>query len=78
MTIYKHIAYNPRMKGIQAVIQEAQDTNNLEGSPEWCFLRSQIVTEFEWVAIFERETPALGALTPKDNINLDCCVIAHK
>ena len=57
------------MQGIRVVIQEAQDKGNLvgsvlKGSPEWCFLRSQPVTEFEWVAIFEREMPEYGLATP--------------
>ena len=54
MTIYKHIVYNPHQRNIQSVIQEAQDRGNLEGSLEWKFERSQPVTEYEWVAIFEK------------------------
>jgi len=70
MTIYKHITYNPYERGIRLVIQEAQNKNNLEGSPEWCFLRSQPVTEFEWVAIFEKEMPEYGLATPiSDNLS---------
>ena len=64
MTIYKHMIYNPHTQGIREVIQQAQDRGNLEGSPEWCFLRSQPVTEFEWVAIFEKEEPEYGLATP--------------
>lgn len=54
MQIYKHLTYNPFLKGIREIIIEAQDTSNLEGSPAWCFLRCQPVTQYEWVAIFER------------------------
>ena len=54
MTIYKHIVYNPHLANIRNIIQQAQDSGNLEGSEEWCFLRSQPVSEYEWVAIFEK------------------------
>ena len=54
MEIYKHLVYNPHMKGIHQVIQEAQDSGNLESGKEWQFVRSQPVTEYEWVAIFEK------------------------
>ena|SRR3990167_6036783 len=54
MDIYKHLVYNPHMKGIHTVIQEAQDPGNLESSREWQFVRTQPVTEYEWVAIFEK------------------------
>ena len=49
MDIYKHIKYNPHMRSIEDVIVEAQ-----KESKEWCFVRSQPVTEYEWVAIFEK------------------------
>jgi len=53
-SIYKHLVYNPHMKSIHAVIQEAQDEKNLNSGLEWQFVRSQPVTEYEWVAIFEK------------------------
>ena len=51
MNVYKHIVYNPHMKSIAVVIQEAQD---IESDRTWCFLRTQPITEYEWVAIFEK------------------------
>lgn len=55
------------MRKIEAVIQEAQDIASLKGNREWCFLRSQPVTEYEWVAIFERGQDELGIVpTPPD------------
>jgi len=54
MDIYKHIVYNPHQCNIQSVIQKAQDAGNLDGGKEWKFERSQPVSEYEWVAIFER------------------------
>lgn len=69
MDIYKHIVYNPYMKNIQSVIQEAQDLENLEGGKEWQFVRSQPVTEYEWVAIFEKwqnEITGTPTQEPKD------------
>jgi hypothetical protein len=68
MTIYKHLIYNPYQKGIRAVIQEAQDEGNLESGKEWCFLRTQPVTGFEWVAIFEKETPEYGEALPTSDV----------
>ena len=53
-SIYKHMVYNPHMKNIQAVIQEAQDEENLNSGLEWQFVRTRPVTEYEWVAIFEK------------------------
>jgi len=53
-SIYKHLVYNLHMKSIHAVIQEAQDEKNLNSGLEWQFVRSQPVTEYEWVAIFEK------------------------
>ena len=64
MKIYKHIAYNPHLTNIQTIIQQAQDSNNLEGSKEWCFVRSQPITEYEWVAIFQKwENEIIGTET---------------
>ena len=54
MDIYKNIVYNPHQRNIQSVIQEAQDNTNLESGKEWQFVRSQPITEYEWVAIFEK------------------------
>lgn len=54
MDIYKHIVYNPHLRNIQSVIQEAQDKTILEGSKEWQFVRSQPISEYEWVAIFKK------------------------
>lgn len=54
MTIFKHIVYNPHQRNISSVIQEAQDCSNLESGKEWAFVRSQPITEYEWVAIFEK------------------------
>lgn len=54
MNVYKHIVYNPHMENITNIIEKAQDIENLECGREWYFLRSQPVTEYEWVAIFER------------------------
>lgn len=53
-SIYKHIVYNPLMQNIKAVIQEAQDEENLNSGLEWQFVRVQSITEYEWVAIFEK------------------------
>ena len=53
-SIYKHIVYNPLMKNILVVIQEAQDEENLNSGLEWQFVRTQPITEYEWVAIFEK------------------------
>ena len=65
MNVYKHIVYNPHTKSIAVVIQEAQDIENLESDKTWCFLRSQPVTEYVWVAIFEKwENEITGTLTP--------------
>ena len=65
MDIYKHIAYNPHLANIQTIIQQAQDSSNLEGSKEWCFVRSQPITEYEWVAIFQKwENEIIGIPTP--------------
>jgi len=65
MQIYKHIVYNPHLKNIQNVIQEAQDETNLESGKEWQFVRSQPITEYEWVAIFEKwECENVGIPTP--------------
>lgn len=55
MKIYKHLVFNPHLQSILSVIQNAQDSSNLDSGREWCFLRAQAVTEYEWVAIFERE-----------------------
>lgn len=49
MNHYKHIIYNPNFRSIEAVIKEAE-----KDSPYWQFVRSQPVTEYEWVAIFEK------------------------
>ena len=49
MEIIKHIKYNPHMRMIEGVIDEAQ-----EESSEWKFEHSQPVTEYEWIAIFSR------------------------
>lgn len=68
MDIYKHLVYNPHMEGIQSVIQKAQDKSNLESGPEWQFVRSQPITEYEWVAIFEKwENENVGTPTPNNN-----------
>ena len=67
MNIYKHIVYNPHMTNIQAVIQEAQDRENLESGREWRFVRSQPVTKYEWVAIFKkRQDGFITTPTPPD------------
>ena len=54
MKIYKHITYNPQFtsdKGhLDHVIKLAQ-----EESKEWKFERVEVVTDYEWVAIFSRE-----------------------
>src|SRR3990167_5032565 len=50
--IYKHLVYNPHMRNIQQVIQEAGDEENLNSGLGWQFVRVQPVTEYEWVAIF--------------------------
>ena len=52
--IYKHLVYNPYMKNIQQVIQESQNEENLNSGLEWQFVRTQPITEYEWVAIFEK------------------------
>ena len=63
MNIYKHIVYNPHMRSIKQVIDEAQGQDGkMRGALEWKFERSQPVTEYEWVAIFEQEI----TLTSKD------------
>lgn len=65
--IYKHIVYNPHMKNITAVIQEAQDIENLESGREWQFVRSQPVTEYEWVAIFQKWDSEMTGVEIKNN-----------
>ena len=49
MEIYKHIKYNPNMRDIEGVIDEAQKESN-----EWKFEHSQPITNYEWIAIFSR------------------------
>lgn len=49
MDIYKHIVYNPKLRNIESVIKEAQKNDD-----EWCFERTQPITEYEWVAIFRK------------------------
>ena len=49
MDIFKHIKYNPHMRSIESVIEEAQ-----KESLGWKFEHSQPVTEYEWIAIFSR------------------------
>lgn len=48
-SIYKHIVYNPHMRNIDAVINQAQ-----EDGKDWQFSHAQPVTEYEWVAVFEK------------------------
>ena len=42
------------MESIRQVIQQAQDKENLNSGLEWQFVRIQPITEYEWVAIFEK------------------------
>lgn len=49
MEIFKHIKYNPFMRDIVSVIEEAQ----IESS-EWKFEHTQPVTQYDWIAIFSR------------------------
>ena len=67
MNIYKHIVYNPHMTEISAIIQMQESQNG-----EWCFVRSQPVTEYEWVAIFEKWQDEFGKTptSPDNNTNL--------
>ena len=51
-SIYKHIVYNPHMRNIDAVINQAQ-----EDGKDWQFSHAQPVTEYEWVAVFEKWIP---------------------
>lgn len=48
-SIYKHIVYNPHMRNIDAVINQAQGDGK-----DWQFSHAQPVTEYEWVAVFEK------------------------
>lgn len=64
MNIYKHIIYNPHQRNIKSVIQEAQDSEAVEGSREWKFERAQPVNEYEWVAIFEKWQDEFGDTPP--------------
>ena len=48
-SVYKHIVYNPHMRNIDAVINQAK-----EDRKDWKFSHDQPVTEYEWVAVFEK------------------------
>lgn len=48
-SIYKHIVYNPHMRNIDAVIDQAQ-----EDGKDWQFSHAQPVNEYEYVAVFEK------------------------
>ena len=55
MNVYKHIVYNPHITSLQKIISDAQQgENGVNDGLEWQFMRSQPVTEYEWVAIFEK------------------------
>lgn len=47
MDRYKHIVYNPHLTSIEGIIKKLNDDT-------WQFVRSQPITEYEWVAIFEK------------------------
>lgn len=68
MEIYKHIKYNPQMRFIEGVIEEAQ-----KDSDEWKFEHSQPITGYEWIAIFSRwvqEDPKALKLPNTKNLTL--------
>ena len=78
MDIYKHIVYNRHIQSIRSIIQEAQDKSNLESGKEWCFLRSQPVTEYEWVAIFEKWEDEFGGVPITEGTAICICPMRNQ
>ena len=66
MILYKHIVYNTKQTTIAEIIDGLAGYSNIEGM-EWCFIRSQNVTEDTAVAIFQKSQKEFRGLLHKNN-----------